>query len=192
VDNASAIVKIDCEEEPLPAIEDPFIPLIADVVIEEPAKVTVPTIIKEPEIKNVDKADEPRILSDLDRKKLEAGQTIRVKSLYFQADSSRIEFASYPVLDEIQRFLIRNPDVVIEIGGHTSTGPPNEFCDRLSKARAKAVTDYLLHEGVNMNQLSYKGYGKRHPIVRDDQKNYKSARKLNQRVEIKVMSLDGD
>ena len=114
-----------------------------------------------------------------------------MKSLYFQADSSRIRSESYPVLDEIQRFLVKNPDVIIEIGGHTSTGPSHGFCDELSSARAKAVTDYLLKNGVAMNQLSYKGYGKRNPIVRDDQKDYKSARRKNQRVEIKVLSVEG-
>jgi len=191
VDNASAIVRVACDEETLPPIEEPAVPTVVAVVKKEP-KVVAPEVKPQPDTPGVVEAEEPRILSDLDLKKLEAGQTIRVKSLYFLADSSRIQRESYPVLDEIKRFLVRNPEVVIEIGGHTSTGPSHEFCDRLSAARAKAVTDYLLHEGVSMNQLSYKGYGKRHPIVRDDQKNYKSARKKNQRVEIKVLSVNGD
>jgi outer membrane protein OmpA-like peptidoglycan-associated protein len=191
VDNASAIVRIGCDDEPLPAIEEPVRPVVVAVVKKEPRPI-VPKAKPEPDTQKVVEVHQPRILSDLDLKKLEAGQTIRVKSLYFPADSSRIQPQSYPVLDEIHQFLMRNPEVVIEIGGHTSTGPSDEFCDRLSEARAKAVTDYLLNEGVNINQLSYKGYGKRHPIVPDDQKNYRSARKKNQRVEIKVLSINGD
>ena len=83
-----------------------------------------------------------------------------------------------------------NPDVIIEIGGHTSTYPPDSYCDQLSEARAKAVSDYLVNKEVPEEQLSYKGYGKRNPIVRDDIYN-KAARKKNQRVEIKVLSVNG-
>jgi outer membrane protein OmpA-like peptidoglycan-associated protein len=192
VDQASAIIQLACNEEIATIVEEPVKAIIASTAADKPKVDVAPPVQPEPEPEEVVVDSQPRILNDLDRKKLAAGQTIRVKSLYFPADSSRIQPASYPVLDEIQRFLDRNPDVVIEIGGHTSTMPPDDFCDKLSEARAKAVTDYLLSKGVEMNQLSYKGYGKRHPIVRDDQKNYKSARQKNQRVEIKVLSINGD
>jgi len=194
VDQASAIVQLACDEE-LPIVEEAPVEVIVAITEAEKPKVVVPPPPPpkpDPISEEIDEDPIPRILTDLDRKKLAAGQTIRVKSLYFAADSSRIQTESHAVLDEIQMFLDRNPDVVIEIGGHTSTGPSHEFCDRLSEARAKAVTDYLLANGVEVDQLSYKGYGKRHPIVRDDQKDYKSARRKNQRVEIKVLSVNGD
>ncbi len=191
VDQASAIIQLACDEELPPVVAHPPDVIVIATIPEKP-KVDAPPPPK-PDPKPVEEPaiTKPLILTDLDREKIVAGQTIRVKSLYFQADSSRIRSESYPVLDEIQRFLIQNPDVVIEIGGHTSTGPSHDFCDDLSSERAKAVTEYLLDKGVAMDQLSYKGYGKRHPIVRDDQKNYRSARRKNQRVEIKVLSVDG-
>ncbi|RLD18514.1 MAG: OmpA family protein [Bacteroidetes bacterium] len=193
LDQASAIVQLACDEE-LPPVVVPPAEVVVVLVPPEKPKVDAPPPPPKPEqpVEEIAEDPKPVILTDLDREKIVAGQKIRVKSLYFRADSSRIRPESYPVLDEIQRFLIKNPDVIVEIGGHTSTGPSHAFCDALSEARAKAVTEYLLENGVEMAQLSYKGYGKRYPIVRDDQKDYKSARKKNQRVEIKVLSLDGD
>ena len=99
VDKASAIVQIDCDkdinEEPLEPIS---IIKAEPVVVEE----EVVAAVVEPEVKKEEPVYTPKILSDLDREKIAAGQTIRVKNLYFQADSSRIESKSYPVLDEIK------------------------------------------------------------------------------------------
>ena len=91
-------------------------------------------------------------------------------------------------MDDIYRFLDRNKDVVVEIGGHTNNLPPAEYCDRLSEERAKAVADYLQNKGIDRNRLQFKGYGKRYPIA-DNRTSL--GRKQNQRVEIKILSFNG-
>ncbi len=194
VDAASAIVSLSCDEEVPPFVAEEPVEVVGIVaVLAKPKADPPPKPEKEDSLpQKIDEEPAERILTDLDRENIQTGQTIRVTNLYFQADSFRIEPESYPVLDEIVHFLRKNPDVIIEIGGHTSTGPPHDFCDQLSEARAKAVTDYLIKKGVNIKQLKYKGYGKRYPIVKNDRKEYDSARKKNQRVEIKVLSVDGD
>jgi len=60
-----------------------------------------------------------------------------------------------------------------------------EYCDLLSTARAKSVADYLVAKGIPATQVTYKGYGKRAPLVSNDTAR---GRKRNQRVEIKVLS----
>ncbi|MDX1407115.1 MAG: OmpA family protein, partial [Saprospiraceae bacterium] len=97
---------------------------------------------------------------------------------------------SYPVLDEVFRFLVTNEDVIIELGGHTNTKPGDDYCDKLSRARAKAVAEYLFDKGVSRDQVIYKGYGKRKPLIPDDTYSLAAQRK-NQRVEIKILSLEG-
>ena len=87
--------------------------------------------------------DQPKVIADLDRKKLSIGQTLQINQLFFTADSSVINPESYAVLDEIYEFLSKNNDVVVEIGGHTNGIPPHEYCDRLSTARAKNVACLL-------------------------------------------------
>ncbi|MFQ5446663.1 MAG: OmpA family protein [Saprospiraceae bacterium] len=129
-----------------------------------------------------------KILARLDRQKLKKGQTIRIDQLYFKADSASITEESYPVLEEIYDFLASNPDVVVEIGGHTNSIPSHEYCDRLSTARAKAVSDYLIQKGIPKERLQYKGYGKRQPV---ETNKTAYGRKRNQRVEIKILGFDG-
>ena len=80
------------------------------------------------------------------------------------------------------------PKTVIEIGGHTNTVPPDDYCNHLSTQRAKSVQEYLVSQGVPETRLKYKGYGKTDPIIAYDKYN-KDARQKNQRVEIKILSL---
>jgi outer membrane protein OmpA-like peptidoglycan-associated protein len=133
-------------------------------------------------------AKKQRILVELDRKKIKKDQIIRINQLYFKADSSSIEEKSFAVLNEIYEFLAGNPDVVVEIGGHTNGIPTHEYCDKLSTARAKAVADYLVNKGIMSNRLQYRGYGKRIPI---ESNQTVMGRQKNQRVEIKILSFNG-
>lgn len=127
-----------------------------------------------------------KVLKSLDIATIAVGQTIRVDKLYFQADSSTIEPASYPVLEEIYTFLNENPNVVIEIGGHTNSLPEDAYCDKLSTSRAQGVAEYLYQKGLPQSRISYKGYGKRQPIATNQTVE---GRRKNQRVEIKIVSL---
>ena len=184
VDNASPIVPAPCEDE----ILDPVITLV-------PEKPKQPTPSETPKGGSADdkaNAKQPenktKILTELDPKNLRVGQTVQLENLYFEADSSKIKDESYPVLGELYEFLSGNPDVVVEIGGHTNGNPPHEYCDRLSAERAKAVADYLALKGIPRNRIQYKGYGKRQPIASNSNAE---GRRRNQRVEIKILSFEG-
>lgn len=128
------------------------------------------------------------ITPELDRAKITKGTVIQVNNLYFKADSFNFQSNSIASLQEVYDFLVENPDVKIEIGGHTNNVPSNDYCDRLSTSRAKAVVDYLVEKGIAEDRLSYKGYGKRFPVASNDTK---AGRAKNQRVEIKIMSFKG-
>ena len=127
-----------------------------------------------------------KILLELDKNKIKEGQTIGIDKLYFLADSSKITVESYAVLDEIVNFLKENANVTIEVGGHTNNIPTDDYCDKLSTNRAKAVADYLISKGLSTERILYKGYGKRNPIATN---NTLDGRKKNQRVEIKILSI---
>jgi outer membrane protein OmpA-like peptidoglycan-associated protein len=182
LDNASAIIPVPCEA---------ITPEVPEEVAENTEKPknqekTGPVLSKPSDTTPVKK---PKILKDLeDPTKLTKGQTIRIDQLYFAADSSTISKNSYPVLEEVYDFLKNTPEVIVEIGGHTNGIPSHEYCDRLSSERAKAIVDYLQEKGIPRSRLQYKGYGKRNPI---DTNKTTVGRKKNQRVEIKILSVDG-
>jgi outer membrane protein OmpA-like peptidoglycan-associated protein len=128
------------------------------------------------------------ITPELDRTKITKGTVIQVNNLYFKADSFNFQSNSVAALQEVYDFLMENPDVKIEIGGHTNNVPSSDYCDRLSTSRAKSVVDFLVQKGIAEDRLSYKGYGKRFPVESNETK---AGRAKNQRVEIKIMSFKG-
>lgn len=127
-----------------------------------------------------------RIMPDLVISKVAVGQKLEINNIYYEADSTDITIDSYESLDEVFAFLDENQNVKIEIGGHTNSLPPDEYCDRVSTARAKSVADYLYAKGIKEDRITYKGYGKRNPKASNETKE---GRNRNQRVEIKIISL---
>jgi outer membrane protein OmpA-like peptidoglycan-associated protein len=125
-----------------------------------------------------------KILKELEKDKVLVGQTIRIEQLYFDADSTNIKQESDAVLDEIYLFLSENPNVIIEIGGHTNGVPPEDYCNMLSSARAKNVAEFLYKKGIPTFRIKYRGYGKTKPIASN---NTIEGRRKNQRVEIKIL-----
>jgi outer membrane protein OmpA-like peptidoglycan-associated protein len=180
VDNASDILQIPCPgEEVVADLEEPT----EEVEEVEPDPVPAP----EKEDIRVEVKKE-KILKDLDATKVAKGQKIRIQNLYFPADKTEVMEDSYEVLDEIVGFLKENQNIRVEIGGHTNGTPEHEYCDSLSDLRAKSVASYLVHKGVNPGQLEHRGYGKRKPVASNTTRD---GRKKNQRVEIKILSIEG-
>lgn len=112
------------------------------------------------------------------------GQTIRLDKLYFETDSKELTANAIPAVNEVVKFMERNTNVKIEVGGHTNSNCDTEYCNELSENRAKSVADYLVSKGITASRVSYKGYGKENPIASN---RTKEGRAKNQRVEIKVL-----
>jgi len=184
VDNASEIRQIPCPgEEIIVAVEEALAAKKKPPHLRRKKKEKV----KKEEVTSTVTKTKEKILKDLTRAKIFKGQKINVDNLYFEDNQSDIKKESQDVLEEVVGFLLGNNDVKIEVGGHTNGRPNHEFCDSLSRERAKAVAQYLNTKGVPGSQLQFKGYGKRKPIADN---NTRSGRKKNQRVEIKILSVN--
>ncbi len=118
--------------------------------------------------------------------KLEDGQTIRMRLLNFDNDSSVLKSDALPMLDELFDFMTEHAWVVIEVAGHTNNLPSDAFADQLSTARAQSVATYLFDKGIDPSRVVYKGYGKRLPLVPNTSPE---GRRTNQRVEIKLLKV---
>ena len=127
-----------------------------------------------------------KFIPELEISRISIGQKLRINNLNFFADSAEITQDNYEVLEEVFDFMNVNKSVVVEIGGHTNTIPPHEYCDRLSTARAKKVAEFLYDRGIDKSRISYKGYGKREPLT---DSTTAQGRQRNQRVEIKILQL---
>ena len=190
LDNASHFRLVDCDQPEV---------LVAEVEKEEREKVIVPlhkrtkkrdteVYVRPSKEANTDTVvfKKKKIL-DLNRSNMKLGLTIKLKKLHFDADKSDISVTSFDVLNEITEFLKQNPELTIEVGGHTNNNPPDYYCDSLSTVRAKSVADFITGSGIEDGRVTYKGYGKRHPIATNKTSR---GRKTNQRVQIKITGLD--
>ncbi len=207
LDNASNLKLVPCEEEEIIAEEVPkdtpvTQPAVAPVV--PPPSQATPEPPTQPEPTTTTPNDPPvatptptaapeeakvieTAFNEIKREDIKTGTIVRTNQVYFGADKSDIGSKSFETLNQLYDFLNENPDVRIEIGGHTNGLPPDEYCDKLSQARAKAVVDYLTRKGITSRRLEFKGYGKRQRIASDDTIE---GRRKNQRVEIKILAVD--
>jgi len=182
VDNASLIQEIPCDGTIPETRPEPREEVLATVT--EPEKPSEILIIQPKP--NPEPIPRKKIIPGLTKNNLSVGQKITVDQLYFPANSSEIGPGSFEALDEVAIFLKDNPNVFIEVGGHTNGIPNHEWCDQKSTERAMAVAQYLMDQGIPKERVEYKGYGKRQLIARD---NTPYGRALNQRVEIKILKI---
>lgn len=112
-------------------------------------------------------APTPEPMGETERTLRETGQ-VRLERVYFETGSARILDESKDALDQLGRGLERNPDMKLEIQGHTDTRGSAETNRRLSQQRAEAVRAYLMHNfRVNADNLTAKGYGESQPETRE-------------------------
>lgn len=111
------------------------------------------------------------------------GAEMNLYNIYFETDSFRILPESEPELAKLVSFLKHNPNLVVEIQGHTdNTGNPESNLE-LSEMRAKSVVEYLVSNGIPENRLQSKGFGETIPVATNDSE---VGRKLNRRTTVKI------
>lgn len=93
------------------------------------------------------------------------GREIFLYDIYYNFDSAKLLPDSKAALDRIILLLQSNPTLKLEFGSHTDSRGTHEYNDKLSEERAKSVVNYLVNAGINRTRLSWKGYGKRHPLI---------------------------
>jgi len=186
VDDASNIFEIKCDEdvdELFAAIEKKKQP--PKKVVKPPKKVVKPKkkdVVIAPPVK---KTKTHKTIMPALNKKVSKGQVLRIPNLIFSANSANLPQGCASVIDELYHFLLENPSVKIEIGGHSNNRCDTPYCNSLSEKRAKAVADVLVAKGIDPERVVFKGYGKTNPIATN---STPEGRRKNQRVEVKVLS----
>ncbi|MEM6724841.1 MAG: OmpA family protein [Bacteroidota bacterium] len=103
------------------------------------------------------------------------------KQIEFNSGRSTFRESAYPALETLLRIAAQHPSYQIKIEGHTDAIGSESTNQRLSEARAKAVQDYLIENGIDPARISYEGFGERFPIALNSSTN---GRALNRRVEL--------
>lgn len=114
---------------------------------------------------------------------IETGQSISLNNLFFQVGSFVLKKESFLELNRIVKIMEENPELKIEIGGHTDDTGSDETNRVLSEKRAYEVYMYLIKLSVSKERLMYVGYGESKPKVPNTSE---ANRAINRRVELKI------
>jgi len=130
------------------------------------------------------KGNEPYALT-VELQKIKAGKAIVLQNIFFDLDKDQMKIESLSELQELAAFLKANPDVRIEVSGHTDNQGDADYNEDLSLRRANAVKEHLVErESIAAERLQTRGYGASVPIASNDTEE---GRAKNRRTEFKVL-----
>jgi len=115
---------------------------------------------------------------------LEVGATITLNEVYFDRGTANLLENSYGELDRVIEMLQENPNVKIELSGHTDNQGSSKLNLKLSQERVDKVEQYLTEHGIEGKRIKGKGYGGTRPVASNASEE---SRKLNRRVEITIL-----
>ncbi|MDD3762232.1 MAG: OmpA family protein [Nevskiales bacterium] len=111
-------------------------------------------------------------------------QTLVLRGVGFENDSAVLTEDARAILDDVAASLRSQPNVKVEIGGHTDDIGNDAYNHTLSEQRAESVRQYLIARGIDPNRLVAVGYGEFNPIASNETA---AGRAENRRVEFKLI-----
>jgi len=118
-----------------------------------------------------------------DEKIINKNQPIILENVYFPKDEYTIKDNSIPQLQKLVQLLKNNPQINIEISGHTDNEGSAKYNQILSEKRALSIVAYLKTNGISANRISWQGHGDKQPISKNTSVK---GRALNRRVEFLI------
>ena len=83
------------------------------------------------------------------------------KNVHFALDKDFISKRSAQVLDRITEVLIANPNLIIELHGHTDPRASDAYNLDLGKRRSQNTRNYLLKKGIDPSRMTIRTFGER-------------------------------
>jgi outer membrane protein OmpA-like peptidoglycan-associated protein len=117
---------------------------------------------------------------------IKVGERIILNDILFDLNSSILSKSATKELEIAVEFLKDNPELVIEIGGHTDSIGAEDYNLNLSKLRAQSVYDFFISKNIPVESLIYRGYGESQLLY--DNLNSSEYSK-NRRIELIILKL---
>jgi outer membrane protein OmpA-like peptidoglycan-associated protein len=121
---------------------------------------------------------------ELEVKTVKKGSVFTIDDILYKTNSSELDKQSLLVLNGFANWLKDNPNIKIEIQGHTDDLGPDADNLALSQDRAFTVMEYLASQGIPASRMKFKGYGETKPKVPN---NSDANRAKNRRTDFKIL-----
>jgi outer membrane protein OmpA-like peptidoglycan-associated protein/tetratricopeptide (TPR) repeat protein len=116
---------------------------------------------------------------------IEKGAAVILKNIFFDSNSDLLKKESEIELDKFVSLLNENPNLKIQVNGHTDNVGKKIDNQKLSLNRANAVVKYFVSKGIKAIRLTAVGFGDTKPIADNHSEQGKNN---NRRTEINVIS----
>ena len=148
------------------------------------------TDVTETDATNTDVTETDAVLTQTEvNNTLNTGDVLSINSVMFVYGQVKLIEESQPELNKIVSYMNKYKDAQLVINGYTDSRGEAAYNDRLSKARANKMRDYLKKAGINSSRMETHGYGESKPIAdnkNSDGSDNPSGRQKNRRVEFIV------
>lgn len=138
----------------------------------------IETVIVGPDKKKFEEDSVLNVKADL-----KVGDKVALQNITFNPGSYFITPESHIELNKLSMYLIKNPEITIQINGHSDNTGLRHKNQKMSEYRAREVFEYLIRKGVQ-NKMLFKGYGSANPIASNDTDDGKAK---NRRVEFEII-----
>lgn len=118
-----------------------------------------------------------------------------IKNIYFDFNSADLNREAQIETEKLFSLMKENPELYIEVIGHTDYKGSDKYNKELSIKRSKAVIDYLTNKGIERTRFVATGKGKEANIAinqNPDGTDNPEGMKLNRRVEMKIIRTNND
>ena len=107
-----------------------------------------------------------------------------IKGIHFDFGKSTIRPDSHALLEQAAQVLQDYPTLKLEISGHSDSVGSRERNMELSQARAEAVKQYLVGQGISAERLTTRGVGPDEPVADNGTPDGRAA---NRRIEFRIV-----
>ena len=122
---------------------------------------------------------------DVPLQPIREGESVVLRNVFFEFDSHELLPESKVELRRLYNFLEQNPNIKIEISGHTDSTGSFSYNKALSENRALSVYNFLVEQGIEKTRLSYAGYADTKPVATNETEE---GRAKNRRTEFSIIS----
>ncbi|MFN0201187.1 MAG: OmpA family protein [Bacteroidia bacterium] len=118
---------------------------------------------------------------------INVGSSLVLNNIQFDLAKYDLSALAKQELDKLVTFMNENPNIYIELSGHTSSDGTIAGNQLLSEQRVRSCRNYLISKGIEERKITAVGYGQEMPIAPNDTP---ANRAKNRRVEMKIVKMD--
>ena len=118
---------------------------------------------------------------------LDADGRVQLYGILFDVDKATLKDESVKQLQHVVTLMKDNPELTLEVQGHTDDQGSDDYNLKLSQSRAETVATYLGLFGIDSSRLAPRGYGESKPV---EPNTTEEGRAKNRRVELVKQAAD--